>query len=233
MESENFAIKEGLLLKISPTVRMLKTQEVNYRLCVPESMKADIFQENHTHKMAGHMGLKKTYERISQRYFWFGMYADIKEWVKLCRVCGASKGIPNERLGIPHSHIYTSAPFEVVAADLVGPLPITKSGNRWLLVFTDHFSKWVEVFAIPDGTAPYIAKHYVEDIICRFGPPLVLLTDRGNNLVGSVMTEINRLLDIKAAKTSPYHPQTNGLTERFNKTLCTCSECMQANTKEI
>ena len=184
-------------------------------------MRADVIHDVHDHSLSGHLGLKRTYAKIQEKYFWFDMYADIKEWLRLCSVCGSKKGKIDERMGIAHSHIAASKPFEVMGMDIIGPLPTTVHGYRWILVFTDHFSKWAEAFPMKDSTAPTIAKHYVEDIICRHGAPKRILSDRGNNLIGEVLTEVNRLMGSVSIRTSPYHPQTNGLTERFNKTLCT------------
>jgi hypothetical protein len=221
MEADNFVLEDGILLRVTPTVKMIKNNSLEYRICIPLSMRADIIRDNHDHMMAGHLGLKKTYSRISEKYFWFGMYSEVREWVRLCKQCGAKKGLPNPRLGIPHSHLHADRSFQVRGADMLGPLPTTKQGNRYILVFTDHFSKWVEVFPLKETTATTIAKHYVEDVICRFGAPEALLCDRGNNFIGQVMIEVNKLLQIQSLRTAPYHPQTNGLTERFNKTLCT------------
>src|SRR3978361_427153 len=122
--------------------------------------------EYHDHKLSGHLGLKKTYSKISEKYFWFGMYSEVREWVRVCKQCGAKKGLPNLHLGIPHSHIHASSPFEVMGADILGPLPTTKQGNRYILVFTDHFSKWIEVFPLKETSVKTIAKYYVENIIC-------------------------------------------------------------------
>ena len=88
-----------------------------------------------------------------------------------------------------------------------------------ILVFTDHFNKWVEVFAIKRIMQEVIAKHFVEDVICRHGTLEKFLTDRRTQFLSEVILEINKKLAIQKINTSPYRPQTNGLTERFNKTL--------------
>ena len=87
------------------------------------------------------------------------------------------------------------------------------------MVFTDHFTKWVEVFAIPRQTAEIIATHFVEQFICKHGSPESLLSDRGKAFLGELMTHIKKQMLTTPLFTSGYHPQTNGQTERFNKTL--------------
>ena len=106
-----------------------------------------------------------------------------------------------------------------MGADIVGPLPISNNSNRYLLVFTDHFTKYAEVFAIKKQDADTIATHFVKDIICCYGAPEQLLTDRGKNFIGEVMKRVTNKLAVEQLRTSAVHPQTNGLTERFNKTL--------------
>ena len=87
------------------------------------------------------------------------------------------------------------------------------------MTFTDHFTKWIKAIPIKSCTAGEVAQHFVESIICEFGTPDKLLTDRGKAFIGELMTEVNKILCIRFLQTSPYHPQTNGLTEHFNKTL--------------
>jgi hypothetical protein len=146
------------------------------------------------------------------------MYDDVKEWVNTCRECAMRKGSPHQKYG-PAVIMPSTAPFETIGMDITGPFTTTRLGNKSILVFTDHFTKWVEVFAIQGQDAETIAKHYVEGVICRHGAPRKVISDRAKNFIGHVMEEINTLLGVKHAKTSGYHPQTNGVTERFNKTL--------------
>ena len=93
------------------------------------------------------------------------------------------------------------------------------SGNQYAIVFTDYLTKWPEVFATKDQTALTIARLFVEEIVCRHGVPSQLLSDRGAAFLSYLMTEICKLLDTDKLNTTVYHPQTNGLTERFNRTL--------------
>ena len=105
--------------------------------------------------------------------------------------------------------------------DVTGPFPRTDRGNRYVLVVTCGFSKWTEAFALPDKTAGTIAKVLVEELICRRGCPEVIHSDQGRNFEASLIREICQLLNIKKTRTTPYHAQGNGQTERFNHTLCT------------
>ena len=95
----------------------------------------------------------------------------------------------------------------------------SQSGNQYAVVFTDYLTKWPEVFATKDQTALTIAELFVEEIVCCHGVPGQLLSDRGAAFLSRLLKEICNLLGVKKINTTAYHPQTNGLTERFNRTL--------------
>jgi transposase InsO family protein len=117
------------------------------------------------------------------------------------------------------SPIEVNEPFEMVGVDVIGPLPQTTKGNEYLVVFTDYLTKWPEAFAVPNQESLTIAKLLVEEIICKHGAPKKLLSDRGKNFLSDLMHDIATIMKIKKVNTTAYHPQTDGLTERFNKTL--------------
>ena len=109
--------------------------------------------------------------------------------------------------------------FDRVGGDCVGPLPITKRGNRYLIVFSDYLTKWPEAFPVPTIDATLIAKLFVNEIIGRHGALRTLLSDRGQNFLSKLLKEICRLVNTEKVYTSSYHPQTDGLVERLNGTL--------------
>ena len=98
-------------------------------------------------------------------------------------------------------------------------LPLTYDGNQYVLVFVDYLTKWVEAFPLKDQKAETVARVMVEEVICRHGAPERLLSDRGSNFLSGLITEVCRLLQMKKVNTSGYHPQTDGLVERFHRTL--------------
>ena len=89
----------------------------------------------------------------------------------------------------------------------------------WYIVFLDYLTKWVEAFAVPDQCAETIVRLLVEEVFCGHGAPVHLLSDRGTNFLSELVQGVCRLLDIKKVNTSGYHPQTDGLVEKFNSTL--------------
>jgi len=103
--------------------------------------------------------------------------------------------------------------------DITGPQPRTVRGSKYILTCVDAFCKWAEAFPLPNKEAKIIAIILVEQVFCRFGTQVALLTDNAGELDGKLMSEICRLLDIDKQHTSFYHPETNSVAERFHGTL--------------
>jgi hypothetical protein len=111
------------------------------------------------------------------------------------------------------------APLERVALDIIGPFRRTNSGNKYILVLGDYFSKWTEAYALPNIEAITVAKKFVNEFIARFGVPLQVHTDQGTQFTSQLMTEICKLLGIHKTRTTALHPSSDGMVERFNRTL--------------
>ena len=111
------------------------------------------------------------------------------------------------------------APMERIAVDVLGPLPESESGNKYLLIVADYFSKWTEAFPMVNQEATTVAEILVRQVISRFGVPLYLHSDQGRNFKSTVFSAMCRLLGVKKTRTTPLHPQSDGMVERFNRTL--------------
>src|SRR6185436_15914371 len=108
--------------------------------------------------------------------------------------------------------------FARVGIDLL-QIPLITKDNQQVIVATDYLTKWVETRALPDKSAASVAGFLYEDIICRHGAPTELLSDQGTEFLNNLVDEICHLFEVSHRVSIPYHPQTNGLTERFNQTL--------------
>ena len=109
-------------------------------------------------------------------------------------------------------------PFEALAFDIVGPMPEGKGGCRFLLTAICMASKWPEAIPLRSITAKAVAQGMIE-IFARTSIPLQLLTDQGTQFVGSLVTKLCKNLNIDKIKTTPYHPECNGVVERMHGTL--------------
>ena len=111
-----------------------------------------------------------------------------------------------------------SEPFSRIAMDIVGPLPKSQSGNKYLLVICDYATRYPEAIPLRTIDAEHVAEELIK-LFARVGVPQEILTDQGSNFISQLLAELYRLLHVHAIRTSPYHPQTDGLVERFNQTL--------------
>ena len=184
---------------------------------VKENEVEDILYHMHSDPLAGHFSIDETYRRTKIRYYWPQMFNDIRQYVKTCDECQRrGKNRRNE----PLHPIKVGQPFDRLGMDIVGPLPKTKNGNMYIVVATEYLTKWPEARAIPNAKAFSVVPFFYEDIICRHGCPKELLTDRGSHFVNEMLDSLCQNLGTKHRLSTAYHPQTNGLVERFNRTLC-------------
>ena len=109
-------------------------------------------------------------------------------------------------------------PIRRIAMDVVGPLPKTGQGHRYILVVCDYATRYPEAFPLRKFTATAVAEQLIE-LIAHHGIPEEILTDQGTNFTASLLQELYGRLGVKHIRTTPYHPQTDGLVEHFNQTL--------------
>ena len=180
-------------------------------------MKETIMKQAHDEILACHQGFERTYERIRDSCWWPNMYKDVQGWVRTCPTCQLHVEKKGEM--IPLKTIMVSKPFQLVSIDMVGPLPITQKGNRYILVMIEHMTGIPEAVPLSHMTMGKVVLAFMEAIVCRYGLPEKMLSDLGRQFISSLMVEVCLRLGIEQVFTSPYHPQTNGMVERFNGTL--------------
>ena len=185
-------------------------------LIPPTADRKQLFEEVHCGPFGAHLREAKVHGELYKHYWWPKMRSDIRNWCNGCLVCATRQ--PSRAVHAPLNSIPVEGPFHRVGVDVI-QFPKSQSGNQYAVVFTDYLTKWPEVFATKDQTALTIAELFVEEIVCRHGVPGQLLSDRGAAFLSRLLKEICSLLGVKKINTTAYHPQTNGLTERFNRTL--------------
>ena len=194
-------------------------------IVLPSRLREGIMLEYHDGALGGHLSARKSLKRIRDKYYWPDMEKDIINWCKSCQICQTRKGTGRQPKAPLKPMPVVLAPMEQVAMDVVGPLPLTLQGNKYILVFSDYFTKWPEAYPMADQKAETIAQIFVEKIVYRYGVPRKLLTDRGTNFMSNLLVDISKIFQITRIHTSPYHPQTDGLVERFNQTLLRMLAC--------
>ena len=211
-----FFSRQGILYRKARPSKDAPDDDVE-QLVLPRSVRRTVLELAHSIPMAGHLGRKKTLERILQRFYWPTIFRDVEEF---CRSCGeCQKTAPGRKQVAPLVPLpIIDVPFERIAMDIVGPLPKSRSGNRYILVICDYATRWPEAVPLKSIDAEHIAEELIS-LFSRVGIPKEILTDQGSNFTSRLLKEVYRLLRIQPIQTSPYHPQTDGLVERFNQTL--------------
>ena len=212
---DRLKLREGVLC------RQWKSRDGRLRrwqLIVPDGLREGVTKEVHGGRAGAHLGVKKTICKLTERYYWVGHTADVRAWCRNCEVCGA-RGYAGRRAKAALRQYQMGGPMEQIAMDVVGPFPESHRGNRVALVVADYFTKWAEVFPLPNQEASTIAEKLVEEVVCRFGLPRELHTDQGRNFESNLVKEVCQLLGITKTRTTPYNPKSDGLVERMNRTL--------------
>lgn len=177
-----------------------------------------ILKENHDTPFSGHCGYHRMLNRIKQKYKWKQMRKDIKLYLKKCHSCQANKTLRKTYKSPMEITSTSSQPFERLAIDVVGPLPITEDGNKFVLTFQDDLTKFSHAMPISNHEAKTVANCLVS-FISMFGIPKKILTDQGTDFMSNIIKDLNRLFHIKHSIATAYHPQTNGALERSHSTL--------------
>ena len=211
LEKSNFEVIEDVLYYENPAV------PGNWRIAVPKCLRSTLLKESHGGRFAGHFAEKKVYSTLRTKYWWKGMRADVRRYCRGCLVCASRKG-PGRAQRPPLQPIPVGGPFHMVGVDVL-QLPPSYQGNQYAIVFMDYLTKWPEVFATCDQKAETIARLLVEQVIARHWVPELLLSDRGPNFLSTLVQEVCTLVGTIKINTSGYHPQCDGLVEKFNGTL--------------
>ena len=216
--SSQFHYRDGMLYRTwKPQGAEAGGPQEYEQLVLPSQCRGAVLRLAHEVPMAGHLGVTKTKDRVLQRYYWPGVFKDVAQYCRSCEVCQRStprRPLRAEMIPMP----LMTRPFERIAMDIVGPLPQSKSGNRFILTIVDYATRYPEAIALPSTEASRIAKELVT-YFSRVGIPEEILSDQGANFMSGLLQEVYQLLHIRRIRTSPYHPQTDGLVERFNGTL--------------
>ncbi len=212
---------EVLYLKWTPKYA---PTELVYQLVAPLSLRRKILHHLHNQKVGGgHLGITKTLEKIRSRFYWSGCKSDVTKWLEECPTCARVKPGPGYRSEL--TKVTARVPNEYVGMDLLGPLPQTESNNVYILVVIEYFTKWVECYPLKDITAYSVADVFCREYITHYGLPQMIITDQGRQFESKLYQEMCTMLGIDKRRGTPFHPRTDGLSERFMSTLQRMLKC--------
>ena len=209
MMNQKFRMKNGLIYK-------------EERIYIPNdtNIKTRIISEHHDTPISGHVGTAKTIELITRMFIWPRMYIEIKNYVTSCLPCQSNKPSQQVPMGLLQPLPIPNKKWETVTMDLITALPKTKRGNDAIVVWVDKLSKHAH-FAATTTTinAPGLAKLMYETVVRHHGIPIQIVSDRDTRFTSNFWRSLWKLTGTTLAMSTAYHPQTDGQTERMNRTL--------------
>lgn len=215
-----FYLKDRILMRVfrSPHLTASESWSEVHQIVVPSSVRKTVLELAHD-GLAGHQGIRRTYRKILEHYFWPGVKKDVIDYVKTCHVCQVV-GKPNQPIPpAPLEPIPVLAePFERIVIDCVGPLPRTKKGNQYLLTVMDTVTRYPEVYPLKTVSAKNVVRCLL-NLFTVFGFPKEIQSDQGSNFTSNLHKEVLNLLNISHKVSTAYHPQSQGCLERFHQTF--------------
>jgi transposase InsO family protein len=185
------------------------------RPLVPAELRRRVFEA--IHRLA-HPGIRATRRLIGSRYLWPGLAKDVQQWCRECQECQRAKAgkwpsppmrpIPVPTIRFSHNHV-----------DLEGPLPVTADGSQYILTAIDRSKRWVEAFPLKAVAASNCAEDLVNGWVARYCVLACLTSDLDLQFASAVWVALMSCLGIKQVMTMSYHPQSNGVVERFHQRL--------------
>lgn len=178
----------------------------------------EVFIQHHYHPLGGHFAFANTLNRITQKYYWDSMNKDIYQYVKECPRCQehGNKFVNEKAYPVP----VPITPFTQIGVD-IKHVSTSQTSHKLIIVAIDYLTKYVEARALRYQTSAEIANFLYEEVICRHGCPHVLISDNGRPFVSELIKISCMQFGIRHKTISPYHSQSNGLVERFNRTIDT------------
>lgn len=182
---------------------------------LPSSMQQTTMYRCHNSPAAGHQGADKTLNLLKSEAYWVNMAADVEKYCRECVTCQHSKlSLPTKA---PLVSMPIGNPWQMVAVDILS-VPVSTQGNRYLLVVQDYFTKWADAIPLPNQKAPTITSALIK-LFSTMGMPEIVHSDQGQNFESMILKQSLDAFGISKSHTTAYHPEGDGLVERFNRSL--------------
>jgi hypothetical protein len=189
------------------------------RPVIPKILRTEILNDVHALPISGHLGFSRSYSHLYPHFYWKTMKKDLYNFIQACESCAIHKRYFGLQAGLLQPLPIPDSPFEFISTDIMGPLPETSKGNKYIINAICHFSKWAEIKAIPDATAETIATFLEEQIFCRHACPKYLLSDNGPGYISKILAAHTKMYGVVHKYITPYNSRGNGLSERLHQTV--------------
>lgn len=211
-----YQIKEGELFYHAKPKLLDNVNE--WKVVIPKDGRTAVLFESHDSELSGHCGIYKTLDKLQRKYYWPGMKTDVARYIGKCAICQSVKVENRKPAGKMLNTSVVIRPWQQISIDFVGPLPRSKSGNCWLFVVLDCFSKFVKLFPLKKALASKVVQIIEDEIFLCYGVPERIICDNARNLSGNLMKSLCREYNVILKTTPFYHPQSNPV-ERVNRVV--------------
>lgn len=206
---DKLKIQRGVLYR-----EVVINEEKRLQLVIPSKFISQVLTG--LHDDVGHPGRDRTVSLLRDRFYWPCMPSDVDDWIKKCGRCVRFKTTVTHKA--PLVNIQTSEPLELVCLDFL-TLDMAKNGTQYVLVITDHFTRYAQAIPTRNMTAKTTAEAFLNHFVKHYGLPKRIHSDMGANFESKLVKEVLAITNISKSRTTPYHPMGNGMCERFNRTL--------------
>lgn len=213
---KQFRVIDGTIYKIQSNSKSNINAEKELKY-IPFGKRADLV--DNFHSGFGHTGQANVYHYMKDRVWWPNMQNDINIWLSRCPQCQLSKRSEKSIHHAPMKPLDIPPPFARWHLDFIGELPTTKNNNKWILVAVDYATNWPIIKALPRATGDAIVNFIYEEIVQKFGNPIEIFTDRGQNFMSKVLQQYMVKIKSKHTLTSAFHPRSNSKCERVNQII--------------
>jgi transposase InsO family protein len=223
--------KGGLLMyKDKPKKgKLVQDWKINEQIVVPKPLRQQLLDWAHDNLVSGHVGDKRTLQRLKRLFTWPGIRRDVTLHCRSCGPCQRNGRGTKSQVAPLKSLPIVGKPFELISADFVGPLKTTQTGNSYILNVLDHATRYLESFPLSQATAIHTKAAFVE-LFSRHGVPKQLLTDRGSTFISHMFEGFLKEMGVQHLITSSYRHESNGALERVNATLKTMIKTATENS---
>ncbi len=188
------------------------------KIICPEHLRGMILKTHHDVPLAGHRSAETSVVSIRANYFWFGLNGDVVDYCSSCPKCQMFN-YANLQNVAPLKSIIVNRPFQLIGMDFMGPFKRSKSGNLYIFLVIDHWTKFAVGVALPSFNAEATARALIDNVVCKYGMFEKVLSDQGVNFESNLMKHVCTLLGVEKLHTTTYNAAGNGITERLNKTI--------------
>lgn len=189
------------------------------KIFIPEALREKIISECHSTKCSGHLGTHKTYELACRNFWWPAMNSTVRLFCRKCETCQRTKGPNTLPLGLLQPLPIPDEPWQSISMDLVTDLPPC-CGHDSIFVVVDRLTKLIVLTPCKKTiTAPQLAQLFIDNVYKRFGMPTSIVSDRDPRFTSHFWKTFMHLLGTQLNMSTAYHPQTDGQTERANRTI--------------